>query len=227
MAQYTFPSSSNIQYDTISLIAIQSTPIKEIKDMIQVSDMNIEVSNDILGTATLPIPNNIVDNTTHNWNVTSGLTEDMNNAVESAIGGGKIFNATKKVLDRSGVHIDPHYQQTYEGTAPRNFDCEWVFIPQNSGEAQVLIDMIRSFKAWASPEPYAAIFVKQPCHWTITVSSKIQSMMNFKNMVCTSIGVNYTPGGYAEAFEDGFPKQINLSMSFSERNIATRKDWEN
>lgn len=225
MAHYNYPGDIGQYIDSLTLIVEQQEPMENIKAMVKRSDAEVNLPVTELGSATLPIPNAINEQMIHNWNITSGLTEEGMGAIEGL--GGNMFNSGKKFLARTGVHIEPHYLQTYEGTMPRNFDCEWVFIPQNEGEANTIASMIKSFKAWASPSPgKSELFVKQPAFWTLVFTPRLQDMIRFKKMVCTNIGVNYAPGGYSDFFHDGFPKQINLSMSFAERSVTYRDDWK-
>jgi hypothetical protein len=223
MANYTYPHDIGLYVDSLTLIAEQEQPMEAVKNVVVKNDMPTDLSITVLGTAVLPVPNSITEQSQHNWNVTSGITEEGEGMVSGMTG---MFNSGKKYANRSGIHLAPHYLQTYEGSTPRTFDCEWALIPQNKGESDSISKMIKDFKAWASPQPAEnEMFVQQPAFWKLIFTSSLQDMIRFKDMVCTSVTVNYAPGGYSDFFSDGFPKQINLSLSFAERDVVFRDDW--
>ena len=228
MKTYSYPGNIGSLTDAITLAVFKEEPAREIKEMVTKNDMDTPVNRSAIGGATLPVPNNIQETLVHNWNITTGITEEMAGFLGDKAGNSVSANMAKKTLDRSGVHREPNYLQTYEGSMPRNFDCEWIFIPQNSGEAGQIVQMIKSFKEWSSPQPYAAsVMVEQPYVWFITFKNPIlQDMIRFDAMVCTNFAINYAPGGYSDFFEGGMPKQINISMSFAERKATYREHWE-
>jgi hypothetical protein len=225
--QFFFPADITAHRDYIAIIAEQEVADVSFQELMVKTDLKMNSHMVNLGYAILPIPANIQEGMIHNWNVTSGLTEEFQQKLEDTFGrAGIVWNSAKKTLSRSGVHLDPHYLQTYEGTAPRTFDMEWAFIPQNKDEADTLRNMIKTFKGWASPQPDSAkIMIQQPATWKLKFSTTVEDMIRFTDMVVTNISVNYAPNGYSDFFNDGFPKQVNLSISFAERRTTYREHW--
>jgi hypothetical protein len=222
---YLIPSDIGQMVDQVSIIASRLQPVKDIQTMVTKKQMVDKPSKSIEFTAVLPIPNTITDSYQHTWNVTAGITEE----VEGSIGGqlsNMGFNSGKKFAARAGFTIDPQHLQTYEGTLPRSFDMEWAFVPKNSGEANTIRDMIKAVKKASAGEKTGGMFLKSPCVWTLIFSGSLNDMLQFKDLVVTNVAVNYTGGGYADFFHDSFPKQVNLALSFAELEPMFKADWE-
>ena len=216
---YYFPSDilSHQGGGFVYLGAVQENVSIDMQSFLSKSDVTVTNTNSTeLGGVFLSVPSNIQETTVHNWNLTSGITEEMEGLIGDKMG--STFNTVKKTFARSGVNFDQNYLQTYEGTAPRTFDFDWSFIPQTAADAQQLNEILIKLKSWAAPQPTPGrILVTQPATWSLDITSGLANVIRFSLMVVTNLSINYSPKGYSDFFHDGQPKQINLSMSFSER----------
>jgi hypothetical protein len=90
--------------------------------------------------------------------------------------------------------------------------------------------IIYSIKKWGSPDKigYGKVgMLTAPYNWQIVFGNPVlESAMQFHEMSLTGYEINYFAQGYASTYFDGFPKQITLSMSFSEYGIKYRNDWK-
>lgn len=119
--------------------------------------------------------------------------------------------------------IDPGLFQNYTGSNPRTFTMVYTFIPNNSKEAQKIKEIILWFKMYSSPTlvPNSAVMLSPYC-FNLDFGSNpyISEMFNMKCAVITNIQVDYGSDGNMQLFQDGFPKQINLTMTFSEAELT-------
>jgi hypothetical protein len=195
--------------------------VKELKDYKQKADPK----GGLLGIHYLPLPANIEDNTTHDWERKDSLTSQTVNKIGSAAGDaiskrGGMFAAAvdfvKTAGDVNGIKVDPNYTYVYQGSAPRSFNYSISMIPKNKDEAESIQKIVKDFKKFSAP--FKAQFVKNS-YWQIEiVNDKLRQMIKFdkKAWALTSVSLNYCGAGSALFFEYGMPKHINLSLSFQE-----------
>lgn len=172
----------------------------------------------------LPLPNELGDTQTHNWETANSTLSDMSGSM-----GLKDNMATKalgELASASGFRkplIDPGYFQDYKGTEPRNFTFTWDLIPNNQHEAQNIVDIIYNIKKYTLPKTAInGVVLLSPYMFDIEIGNPVISqLMNMNNVVCTSLGVQYAAEGALQFLADGVPKYIRLSMSFAERSLVT------
>jgi hypothetical protein len=225
MAIYNIPSDVGSLVDKLTMTASRMEPFSSIKDFLSKQQLTEEpvLSTEVV--AILPLPNTITDSFQHTWNVTAGATEEVE-ALAHSVASAMPWNQISKHAAREGFTFNPHHQQTYEGTMPRNFDMEWVFIPKNSGEAGKIRDMIKDIKKASSAERAMHLGVNSPCIWKLNFGATLNDMLRFDKLVAVNVSVNYTGGGYADFFHDNHPKQINLAISFLEYKPMFKSDWD-
>jgi hypothetical protein len=202
---------------------------EEIKDYKQKSNPK----GGILGINYLPLPANIEDSSTHDWERKESFSAQlMNYGIDQAYSlaqlnpvSGKAADIAKMAMDANGIKVDPNYTYVYQGSAPRSFTYSINMIPKNAGEATAIMKIIKDFKKFSAP--FKETFVKNS-YWQLEiVNDKLRDMTNFskKAWALTSVTVNYSGAGSALFFDDGMPKQINLSLSFQEIETIYRDDW--
>lgn len=147
--------------------------------------------------------------------IASTVTGDM--SVDTGIGQLSNYIGVRKPMTDSGIF------QNYTGSNPRNFTMAYTFIPNNSKEAQKIKEIILWFKMYSSPtlKATSAIMLAPYC-FNIDFGSNpyISEMFNMKCAVITNLQVEYGSDGSFQLFQDGFPKQINLSISFAESELT-------
>lgn len=142
----------------------------------------------------------------------------VSNAVSAMGGLDKVLATGAMLAGRRKPLIDPGYFQNYSGTQPRTFMMQWVLIPQNSDEARTIHQIITTFKRWSSPSrAIAGVVMLAPYFFNIQLSNPlITSMIKMDNCVCNRVECSYS----SQIFPDGMPKQINLSLGFSEARLT-------
>jgi len=222
-----FPLGIDTSLDFVVITASLYTPKGDFQGFNRAMDaIREQVAASLNGFVILPMPNSLQDSTAHGWEIADGVTEEASNLantyIEKATGGSGFLGAgadiAKKIAKKNGYNMDPKYWQMYNGSQPRTFEFSWTLVPESIGDAGTLIAIIRQLKKWAAPQGAGAIFVETPLTFHINFANPIlQTTINMKEAVCTNISVEYVGQGYADFHDDGSPKQVNLSMSFSER----------
>lgn len=213
-----------------------------------VSDQRVNEMN-VRCMITLPIPGAISDTQSHEWKsesvigsamtigkkvidkgidaasrLTHGVipdSEDISEMVSSANSlTAHLMGARKRVPN-------PGEFQTYDGSSLRSFSFSFDFIPENKEESQNIIDIITAFKTYSSPstEDGYGVTMLSPFMWLISVTNGvINKLMNLKVCVCSQVSVDYGTDKF-DVFEDGMPKKIKLSLSFSETELTYAENY--
>ena len=183
------------------------------------------------------------------WNNDSGLmTQIMNSAAqalsknEGAVdkAGGLFSNIGKRlaaniVLSNNvvsktlGVVPNPQRDQYFKDVSFRNFGFSWAFAPRSKKEARNIFNIIKQFKYHMLPrETDDGILWIYPSEFDIVHvwNGKYNPYLpRHTASVLTNVDVDYGDNGL-QFMNDGFPAFINLSLSFSELAIVTKKDIE-
>lgn len=223
-----FPLGIDTGLDFIVITAKKFTP----KGDFQAFNKTLEAIRDqvigsLNGFVILPIPNSLQDSFSHGWEIAEGATEEAANVANSfadKLAGGNGFTSAgvdliKKAMKNNNLNIDPLYWQQYNGSQPRTFEFSWTLIPESVSDAGTLIAIVKTLKKWSAPQGTRSVFVDMPLAFQVSFANPIlQTAINMKEAVCTNISVEYVGQGYADFHSDGSPKQVNLSMTFSERS---------
>ena len=198
-----------------------------------------EVQLNTTASITLPLPDDIDDDQSHQWSlednkVYDNLKDLALNALEKSDKGRVAKKAGDMVIDAAksaGIRVPlerPHQLQNYKGSNPRSLSLTFTFLPNNQQEAKSIQDIIIAIKAFSSPSLIAgSVMMAPPYFWDLYLSNKsIMNMYRFDSMVCTRVGVKYGEEGM-QLFYDGFPKKITLSLGFDEASLTYADNYLN
>jgi len=178
----------------------------------------------------LPLPPQMEDTMTHTWDKSKGLVAaGTTTVVDLAKGAGSRFHldgVIDSAQNKYGAIPDPNFFYAYQGSDPRSFSYSINMIPNNAEEAALISKIIFMFKKYSSPKKGKAV---KNFAWKITVANKkISNLLNFSvnPWALTSVTTNYTGAGSSLFFEDGNPKQINLSLTFQEIATVYSEQWK-
>lgn len=199
---------------------------------------------EISGQIVLPLPDSIIDNQSHSWGEESSiLSKGLNPLLDKGasdlpipskarsfgLGGFinqmTIGNGITRGSNLLGIRkpvLDPSFFQTYSGSSLRGFAMIFHFIPESVEEAQTVQNIIMTFKNWTSPSiGVKNVVMLSPLYFKIEFGNPyITQMFNMNCVVCREIQVDYGADGSMQQFQDGFPKQITLTLSFIEAKLS-------
>jgi len=226
----TFPSD----IDPIQVIAFQAY---DSPDFVQnLSDFeNAQKSGALKGDVVqLPLPANLEDVLNHTWNINHGAGAGSLAGQGADVAKGFLSSMSMTLsqaidtgVSMGGKHFDPNYFYSYVETQPRQFNYSINIIPKNSDESKTVAAIVKHFKKYSSPNT-KAIMVSTHV-WGMSVNNSLLSdslKLSKKRWALTSVGTNYTGAGSSLFFEDGYPKQINLSLTFQEITTMYSNDWD-
>ncbi len=124
-----------------------------------------------------------------------------------------------------GEIYNPNVEMFYNGPKLRDFTFNFKMTPKSSKDAQAIMNIIREFKTWSSPEEQGQKF-KIPHVWKVSYGGQAKNYYNkFKAAALTNVNVQFNAGldGHM-TFIDGCPIVSSLILSFKEVELVTRKD---
>ena len=200
----------------------------------------------------LPLPNELMDQQSHNWQMEAGLMGTLVGAVSKLTGAAVVdkLGANKavegvnkwsggiginKVLAEASMSfgfrkpmVDPGMFQNYGGSAPRNYSFSFDFIPNNADEALSIMNIILNLKKFSLPRSIVSgVSLLAPFIFEIEIGNEnMRKLINMNDVVMTEIGINYGADGNMQMFSNGMPKFIQLTLGFAERSLVTSEFYD-
>lgn len=181
----------------------------------------------------LPLPNELLDQQSHRWEMETGTLGQLAGSFIDGLAVGKV--GVNKVLGEASMSfgfrkpmVDPGMFQNYGGSAPRNFNFSFDFIPNNSEEALSIMNIILNLKKFSLPRSIVSgVSLLAPFIFEIEIGNEnMRKLLNMNDVVMTEIGVNYGADGNMQMFSNGMPKYITLSLAFAERSLVTSEYYD-
>jgi hypothetical protein len=185
--------------------------------------------------------------------VTKGFEQLVNTTYSASVGGNAQDLATAtftsklvnllggnttgaSILSRAtGQVLNPNLELLFQGVKLRAFNFDFDFTPRDPIEAQIIKQIIRTFKKGMAPRtnatglPGSGLFVSAPNVFKLQYksgNSKHPFLHSFKPAALINMSVNYTgTNGYA-TYDDATPVQMKMSLSFQELNPIYFEDYK-
>lgn len=126
----------------------------------------------------------------------------------------------------SKTSLNPFKEVIFESVDFRKFAFKYKFFPKSPAESREVKDIIKLFKFHMHPELSAGkLFFIYPAEFQITYyfsGSENNYFHKFAPCVLETMEVSYG-GETFSSFKDGSPTEINMSLTFSETEILTKK----
>lgn len=134
---------------------------------------------------------------------------------------------------RQGYAINPNETQLLEGIPYREFSFEYDFQPKSPEEAQMVLDIIYTFRTAMLPDtfnasnaPTNAGFFNYPNKFTLDFEGPIKKFVDgFMPMVCTKCDVAVGGDQKFSTFETGQPVRYVMSLAFTEIVMMTQEGY--
>lgn len=176
----------------------------------------------------LPLPNELMDSQSHNWNMEGGTLGALAGGVVdkfniNGIGVSKVLGEASMSFGFRKPMVDPGMFQNYNGSSPRGFSFSFDMIPNNSEEALSIMNIILNLKKFSLPRSIiGGVSLLAPFIFEIEIGNEnMRKLINMNDVVMTEIGVNYGADGNMQMFSNGMPKFIQLNLAFAERSLVT------
>ncbi len=179
----------------------------------------------------LPLPNELGESLQHEYDengkglldTISGGTVDA--GITSTIGGAS--DIISKATGTQALIYNHNKLAQFTGSAFRSITLTWTLIANSANEAKNIQEIITKLKAYSSPQAVSGkLLLRAPFFCKLEFRNPIiNDALQFKEVVMTSIEVNYSVTGYMETFKDGMPKTISLSVTFKDREPKTLQAW--
>jgi len=180
------------------------------------------------GSLYMPLPNELATTQNHSWQSQEGVVANILDSIggvkstaNNALGQAAKLTGTRQTL------INPDYVQQYSGSELRGLSLNWTILPRSAEEAKTTMNVVRLLQQMSSPEKQVSgtLLTAPPFCVIEFVNDKLQDSTRLFGMVITTVNISYK-GANMEMFSDGMPKQIDISLSLSERKMKTFHDWD-
>jgi len=126
----------------------------------------------------------------------------------------------------TGRTLNPFREVIFESMDPRSFTFKYKFLPKSKTETNMVRDIINLFKYHMHPNiTNDKLFFIYPSEFDIKYyfrGRENEYIHKFARCVLTSMDVTYG-GDQFSSFNDGSPTEVNVSLSFQEVDILTKK----
>jgi hypothetical protein len=141
-------------------------------------------------------------------------------------------DAVKLAMNKFGYAFNPQSQMLFEGIDFRTYSMTFVFTPRSAQEANVVKEIIKTFRMFAAPtvvNEIGGFFFKPPGIFGVSFFSDGAPNYNINKLmdsILESVEVNYAPNGWS-AHRGGKPVQTTITLSFKEMTLVDRTKIEN
>lgn len=136
----------------------------------------------------------------------------------------------------TGSAINPNLELLFNGPKLRNFEFEFDFAPNNTGEAAMVRRIIRFLRRGMSPKRDSSklIFIGSPDVFRLSYLGKnnfrIKGLNTFKICALTNCEVDFTPEGVYQSYDDekavSMPARIKMRLAFTELTPIFAQDYD-
>jgi len=168
----------------------------------------------------------------------------ISSAVEKGteIGGAVIGDLVVKSLNamtggianiKEGKAVNPMKEQLLTGTDFRTFDFNYEFWPKNEAEANMVNQIIYTFRTAMLPDTYGfdgadvQNWLNMPNIFDVEFEGPIAGKVDgFLPMVCTGCSVDHFNGQKVTTFANGQPVSSSMKLTFSEIKVLSQESYQ-
>ena len=152
-------------------------------------------------------------------------------ALKSTIAGAATGLDAQVMQRGAGAVMNPNMELLFNGPQLRNFGFTFKLSPRNADEAKTIIKIMRFFKQGMAPiRTEEKFFLKAPHTFELKYQGRgakgDQPYLNkFKECALTNCGVQYTPDGNYNTFNDGVMTSYSMQLTFNELTPIYNDDY--
>ena len=148
---------------------------------------------------------------------------------DAASQGGTTGGIAAQTIKNQGFIRNPRTELLFKGPAIRQFSMTFKLMPSSGKESNEIENIIRTIRSHAYPTlgQNGSTF-NFPDTFTIeflSINGSSLRMMKIADAYCTAVATNFNPTSPA-FFDDGSPSEVDLSLTFQETKVITRRDVE-
>ena len=208
-----------------------------------VSDNNsVSWDQDTMDPAKLALSNTFFENVQKGDGAIDGLVDSLGGLAD-AVGGGSgdvkqgVAAALAKaatggsILTRAtGKIINPNMELLFKGPQMRTFQLAWKMSPRDYEESEMIKRIIRMFKqSMAVKRTESQVFLKSPNTYKLrylTARGREHGFLpKIKECALVGCGINYTPDGNYQTYENSSMVAYQMTLSFSELEPIYHDDY--
>ena len=144
------------------------------------------------------------------------------------LGAGNTQSLVKEMNKVSGNAYNPNEQLYFDGVGLRDFSMMFQLAPMSREEANRMRGAVRAIIERATPglenEGY---YFKYPDYFNLSVVINGNVLLSVKACAITNVSCNFSPEGPFTWHEDGNPVAYNVTISFKESQVITKKTLSN
>ena len=153
-----------------------------------------------------------------------GVKEAVAAALAKAATGGSILTRS------TGKIINPNMELLFKGPQMRTFQLAWKMSPRSYEESEMIKKIIRMFKqSMAVKRSESQLFLKSPNTYKLrymTARNKEHGFLpKIKECALVGCGINYTPDGNYQVYENSSMVAYQMTLSFNELEPIYHDDY--
>ena len=153
-----------------------------------------------------------------------GVKEAVAAALAKAATGGSILTRS------TGKIINPNMELLFKGPQMRTFQLAWKMSPRSYEESEMIKKIIRMFKqSMAVKRSESQLFLKSPNTYKLrymTARNKEHGFLpKIKECALVGCGINYTPDGNYQTYENSSMVAYQMTLSFNELEPIYHDDY--
>lgn len=179
------------------------------------------------------ITENSIDETVANaWNTMKGAGSGVKQMAfrqgANMLGAGNAQALVKEMNKISGNAYNPNEQLYFDGVGLRNFNMMFQLAPMSREEANRIRASVRAMIVRANPDlSKEGFYFTYPDYFNIKVVVAGHTLLAQKALAITNVACNFSPEGVFTWHDDGLPISYNVTVSFKESQVITRKNLNN
>ena len=205
--------NNSVSWDQDTMDPVKLLASNAFFDNVQKGDGAIDGLADTLGQIGVSIGEN-----------SGGVKEAVAGALAKAATGGSILTrATGKI-------INPNMELLFKGPQMRTFQLAWKMSPRSYEESEMIKKIIRMFKqSMAVKRSESQLFLKSPNTYKLrymTARNKEHGFLpKIKECALVGCGINYTPDGNYQTYENSSMVAYQMTLSFNELEPIYHDDY--
>ena len=160
----------------------------------------------------------------------TGLVQSLGEGSAGVVQAAALQNVpgSEAIQAMAGVAPNPKKEQIFKNMDFRTFQYDYQFFPRSAEESANIRNIINTFRFHMHPdfkddEGFLYLYPGEFEIYYYIGDQENPFVHKHTSAVLKEVNVNYTPQGQFTSFDNGAPTQINMTLSFQELSILTKR----